>query len=53
MGLFESFKTWWSKPFNIEGDAISWFFFVGLILILIFLWSRVLKEGGHLVNTVA
>jgi hypothetical protein len=52
MDLFNNFKTWWAKPFNIEGDAIGWFFFVGLILVLIFLWSRVLKEGGHVVNAV-
>jgi len=50
--MFEQFKTWWAKPFNIDGDVISWLFFVGLILVLIFLWTRILKEGGHVIEAV-
>lgn len=52
MNIFSGFQTWWKKPFNMEGDVVSWFLFAGLVIIIIFLWTRILKEGGHVVSAV-
>jgi hypothetical protein len=38
------FDNWWRKPFNPEGDAINWALFVGFVLVVMFLWRRVLKQ---------
>lgn len=51
-GIYSGFQKFWQKPFDVEGDAWDWFLFVGLILIVIFLWTRILKEGGHVVSAV-
>jgi hypothetical protein len=43
---------WWKQPFNTDASAGSWFLFTGFILIVIFLWSRILREGGHVIGEV-
>jgi hypothetical protein len=50
MDMFSGFAVWWKKPFAMEGDAVSWFLFIGLVLVIIFLWTRILKEAGHFVG---
>ena len=45
-----SFLEWWSKPFNARGSATDWFLFTGLILVTIWLWTRILKEAGHVIG---
>lgn len=44
------FIDWWNKPFNSRGSAVDWFLFTGLILVVIWLWSRILREAGHVVG---
>jgi hypothetical protein len=48
--IFANFTNWWKKPLNIGGDGWDWLLFVGFVLIAIFLWTRVLREGGHIVG---
>lgn len=47
-GLATRFAGWIKKPFSSDMDATHWFLFFGLILVISFLWSRVMhyiKEG--------
>lgn len=48
----ERFAIWWKQPFNAEASVTGWFLFTGLVLIIIFLWSRILKEAGHIIEKV-
>lgn len=50
--VYSGFVTWWKKPFTMEGTAIDWFLFIGLVMIVIFIWTRVLKEAGHVIGAV-
>lgn len=49
---YQSFVNWWKQPFNAQGSVSSWFLFTGLVLVIIFLWSRVLREGGHIAGAI-
>ena len=46
----DTFANWWKAPFNTNGSVADWFLFTGLILVIIFLWTRILREGGHLIS---
>lgn len=46
----EHFLEWWKQPFNASASASSWVLFTGFILVVIFLWTRVLREAGHVIN---
>ena len=35
-------KRWLKQPFNEEGSVINWVLFIGLILVAIFFWTRLL-----------
>lgn len=48
----ENFLNWWREPFNASASASGWIMFTGFILIVIFLWTRVLREAGHVIKTV-
>lgn len=37
-----AFRQWWSQPFNTQGSVWNWALFIGLLLVLIILWSRVI-----------
>lgn len=39
--IIQSTKNWLAKPFDPEGSAANWFLFVGLLLAICFLWSRI------------
>lgn len=45
-GLVTRFAAWLRRPFAADMDAMHWFLFFGLVLVIAFLWSRVL----HYVN---
>lgn len=51
--VYNGFASWWRKPFDMGGTAVDWFLFVGLVLVVIFIWTRVLKEAGHVIGAVA
>lgn len=37
-----SLKGWLNKPFDESMSAVDWFLFVGLMLAIIWLWSRII-----------
>ena len=41
-GLVTRMTAWIKKPFSSDMDAMHWFLFFGLIIVISFLWSRVL-----------
>jgi hypothetical protein len=40
-------KEWLKEPFKAEMDAIQWFLFLGLLLVMLGLWHRVLQHLGE------
>lgn len=42
MGVYSAISKWLAKPFDSNGNALNWFLFVGLLLVIIFAWSRVI-----------
>lgn len=48
---WQSFSDWWSQPFKANASVSSWFIFTGLVLVMIWLWTRILREGGHIIGT--
>jgi hypothetical protein len=47
-GLATRFTAWVKKPFSGDMDALHWFLFLGLVLVAVFLWSRIMfyvKKG--------
>lgn len=41
-GLIARMVAWVKRPFSGDMDALHWFLFFGLILVIVFLWSRIL-----------
>lgn len=44
--------AWWKQPLTAQASATTWILFTGFILITIYLWTRVLHEGGHVISEV-
>jgi hypothetical protein len=42
--MFTSIKSWVAQPFKEQQDLVQWALFTGLIVILVFGWTRVLKH---------
>jgi hypothetical protein len=40
-------KEWLNEPFKSQMDTLHWFMFLGLLLILLGLWHRVLQHLGE------
>lgn len=40
--MWSSFSNWWGQPFDSQGSVWNWALFIGLILVLIILWGRVI-----------
>jgi hypothetical protein len=47
---WEALENWWKQPFNAQASASGWILFTGFVLIVIYLWTRVLHEAGHVVG---
>lgn len=45
-GVISRMSAWLRRPFSGDMDATHWFLFLGLILVIVFLWSRIL----HYIN---
>lgn len=41
-GLVSSLGKWYAHPFNADGSALNWLLFVGLVIIVAFLWNLVI-----------
>jgi len=42
--LISGTKDWFHRPFREDGTAVDWFLFVGLMICISWLWSRVLER---------
>lgn len=51
--MLTSFKNWWAQPFQSSGSVTNWALFIGLILVLILMWSRVIGMFDELGEAVA
>jgi hypothetical protein len=40
--MWSSFTTWLNEPFDSQMSVWNWALFIGLILVLIALWSRII-----------
>jgi hypothetical protein len=40
--MLTTLKNFWAQPFDSSGSVVNWALFIGLILVLILLWSRVI-----------
>lgn len=40
---YQAFADFWKRPFNSQGSAVNWFLAIGLIIVAIFAWTRVLR----------
>jgi len=36
-------QKWWAQPFNAQGSVLTWFLFLGLIIVIIIAWNTVLR----------
>ena len=50
---WSSFKAWWSQPFSSQGSVWNWALFIGLILVLVIMWSRVIGMFEDIGESVA
>ena len=37
--MWENFKEFWAEPFQQDMDAVRWFMFLGLIIVILVLWN--------------
>lgn len=42
--VFSDFSAWLSQPFRKDMDVVGWALFVGLIVVLLVLWTSVLSR---------
>ncbi len=42
--VWEDFKAWGKRPFSADMDALHWFYFLGLMVVLLALWRIVLNH---------
>lgn len=47
-GAMSKFTGYLAHPFKTDMSALNWFLFVGLILVFVFLWSRVIGAAAEL-----
>lgn len=43
-GLCVAVNKWLKQPFREDGSALNWFLFLGLALVAVFFWTRILKR---------
>jgi hypothetical protein len=43
MNISETLMAFWRRPLDIEGDAVNWILFLGFVIVVAFMWTRVLK----------
>jgi hypothetical protein len=41
--LLSSVQNWWKQPFNANGSVGTWFLFLGLVIVITFAWSMILR----------
>lgn len=43
MTLLQSIEKWFAAPFNSQGSALNWFLFFGLLLLIAWVWSTIIR----------
>lgn len=43
-GLLKNFTDWIKEPYSDDMTVLDWFLFVGLLLLIIWVWSRILRK---------
>ena len=43
-GFCQRIRDWLAKPYDDDGDVFNWFLFIGLIAVIGWLWSRILRS---------
>ncbi|MDE2102813.1 MAG: hypothetical protein KGL39_36550 [Patescibacteria group bacterium] len=41
--MWQKFQEWAASPFDPEMDALHWFLFLGLLLVIMIAWRIILK----------
>jgi hypothetical protein len=41
--MLDQFKSWVAKPFAMDMDALHWFLFYGLVLVIAASWGLILR----------
>lgn len=44
--MFQKVADWAANPFDSDMDVVGWFLIVGLVLISLFVWSRIIRLIG-------
>lgn len=44
MTFWANFKTWLQQPFSADMPASQWFYFIGLLLVILTLWGLILSH---------
>ena len=42
--MLQDFKTWLASPFAADMSALHWFYFVGLLVIVLSLWGLIFRH---------
>lgn len=42
--ICDAVKKWLQRPFKEDGSVLDWFLFIGLVGILSYLWTLILKR---------
>lgn len=40
----EKFTEWLKRPYSDEMSVVGWFMFFGLVMVITFLWSTILRK---------
>lgn len=43
-GIVQDFMAWIREPYSDDMTVLDWFLFIGLILLIIWVWARILRK---------
>jgi hypothetical protein len=43
-GFINEIIGWFKQPFNSQGSALNWALFVGLLIIIVWMWNIILLK---------
>jgi len=41
--MWQDFRDWAKRPFSADMDAIHWFYFFGLLIVIAAMWGMILR----------
>ena len=48
--MWENFKSWYARPYNEGMTATDWFFFAGLMIVIMILWRLILSHISEAIS---